>query len=126
MSKLVFQGSSRSAWRTLIATDLPSGDHAKSDRSPNGLEGMSPAMSPLSNVPPLAMPSPPNFAANTRFRRPSFQVSQWRMNMRSKTWPLAFAAPASSSFFFVQSRSALQPGNTASANATWRPSGESL
>jgi len=126
MSKLVFHGSSRLAWRTLIATCLPSADQAKSDRSPNGLDGMSPAMPPLSNVAALSMPSPPSFAANTRFRRPSFQASQWRMNMRSKTVPVALAASAASSFFFVQSRSALHSGNTANASATWVPSGESL
>jgi len=47
------------------------------------------------------------------------------MNMRSKTIPVSVRDSASSSVFFVQARSALQSGNTASASATRIPSGDS-
>src|SRR3546814_18031305 len=63
--------------------------------------------------------------------RPSLQVSQWRMNMRSKTMPVALLFSASSSFAFVHASTpcpapALQSGNAPALNATRLPSGEIL
>src|SRR3546814_8874405 len=63
--------------------------------------------------------------------RPSLQVSQWRMNMRSKTMPVDLLFSASSSFAFVQpstpcSAPALQSGNASALKAPRLPSGESL
>src|SRR5690606_33803488 len=66
-----------------------------------------------------------------RLRRPSFQVSQWRMNMRSKTLPLDLSFSAASSLSFVHAStpcpaSGLQSGNAPALKATCEPSGESL
>src|SRR3546814_810425 len=98
-----------------------------------GLDGTSPGTSAPTSV---ASPTAVAFAAgrsatNTRFMRPSLQVSQWRMNMRSKTMPVALLFSASSSFAFVHASTpcpapALQSGNSPALNATRLPSGEIL
>ncbi len=111
--------------RALNTSDLPSGAHVYSLLSPNGRDGTSPCTSPLTRVAVVAGLSP-SVATNSRFRRPSFHASQWRMNMRSNTMPVFFCAPRSSSFFCVQARSALQSAKVSMLTAMRLPSGETL
>jgi hypothetical protein len=122
-SKLVERGSSALDRRALTTSDLPSGAQARSDRSPNGLDGTSATRSAPTSVADSTGALPPRSATKMRLRRPSAQVSQWRMKRRSKTTPLL--AGLASSFFLVQSRSPLQPGKAPAAKAMRLPSGDS-
>src|SRR3546814_12582923 len=71
-------GSVRSDLRALSTSDLPSGAHAYSLLSPNGLDGTSPGTSaPTSVASPTAVAcAAGRSATNTRFMRPSPHVSR--------------------------------------------------
>ena len=133
MSKLVDHGSLPLDARALIASCLPSGDHARSDRSPKGFDGMSPSTPPLTSTAVFAGDSASAGTTNTRLSVPSAHVSQWRMKRWSKIFPLAlpFAFASASCRCLVQasaSASALsrQSGNAVDATAMRVPSGDSL
>ncbi len=85
---------------------------------PNGLEGQSASMPRITST-----GSPPATGRTNRCeRRPSFQVSQCRMNSRSKILPVVLAAAVSSRRSFVQLASA-QSGKTSIDSASRSPVG---
>src|SRR3546814_16982352 len=96
-------GAGRADLRALSTSDLPSGAHAYSLLSPNGLDGTSPGPSaPTSVASPTAVAcAAGRSATNTRFMPPFLQVSQWRINIRSHTMTLALLFSHSSRFPFV-------------------------
>ena len=115
-SKLVDHASSRPASRAVNTIDLPSGVNVNSSPPPNGFDGESASMASITStgVPPTAG------ITNTCERRPSDQVSQWRMKRVSYTRPDALLAARSASFFALSSIDV--PGNTSAENAICCPS----
>ena len=76
----MLHGSDWPASRAEKTTASPSGVKVNSLSSPNGLDGVSPSK-PL--VTQAGSPEPSVLTTNRWFWVPSFQVSQWRTNMRS-------------------------------------------
>src|SRR5690606_17817365 len=121
-SKLVDCGSPASDSRALTTRDFPSGAQARSERSPKGLDGTSAMRSAPTRVAVVAGAAPSIEATKMRLRLPLDQVSQWRMNMRSNTTPLALGE--ASSRVRLQAMSPLQSANALAAKAMRLPSGD--